>query len=355
PEQQAKWLERAANGNIVGTYAQTELGHGTFVRGIETRADYDPHTKEFVLNSPTLNSFKFWPGGMGLTCNYAVVIAQLFTQGKCHGVQTFIVQLRDEDTHLPLPGVSVGEIGPKLGMNGVNQGFLGFKDLRIPRENMLMKNAQVLEDGTFVKAPISVLTYGTMVYVRVHIVTDSANYLAQAATIATRYSAVRKQSPINPGDPEPQIIDHVTQQNKIFPQIAKSIIFTMSGKFLLEMYKQVMKDVDEGHFEGLADLHALSCCLKAIVTNESSLGIDVCRLSCGGHGYLQCSGFPTIYGFNTAAETYEGEHVILLLQTARFLMKAVKNPDLSPTVAYLKNYPDRQTLGVWQNSIGGDD
>lgn len=135
---------------------------------------------------------------MGLTANYAAVIAQLYTQGKCHGVQSFIVQLRDEETHMPLPGITVGEIGPKLGMNEVNQGFLGMKNVRIPRENMLMRNAQVLEDGTFVKAPVSVLTYGTMVYVRVLIVQDISNSLAKATTIATRYSVVRRQSPIDP-------------------------------------------------------------------------------------------------------------------------------------------------------------
>lgn len=45
---------------------QTELGHGTFIRGLETTATYDPETKEFVLHSPTLTSYKWWPGG----CKY---------------------------------------------------------------------------------------------------------------------------------------------------------------------------------------------------------------------------------------------------------------------------------------------
>ena len=31
-EQQAKWLPMAQKLEIIGTYAQTELGHGTFVR-----------------------------------------------------------------------------------------------------------------------------------------------------------------------------------------------------------------------------------------------------------------------------------------------------------------------------------
>lgn len=41
---------------------------------------------------------------VGHTCNYAVVMAQLYTQGKCHGIHPFIVQLRDEDTWMPMPG-----------------------------------------------------------------------------------------------------------------------------------------------------------------------------------------------------------------------------------------------------------
>lgn len=42
-------------------------------------------------------------------------------------------------------GVKIGEIGCKLGMNGTNQGYLGFEHVRIPRENMLMKNSKVLK------------------------------------------------------------------------------------------------------------------------------------------------------------------------------------------------------------------
>ena len=35
---------------------------GTFIRGLETTATYDPATEEFIINSPTLTSMKFWPG-----------------------------------------------------------------------------------------------------------------------------------------------------------------------------------------------------------------------------------------------------------------------------------------------------
>lgn len=42
-----------------------------------------------------------------------------------------------------LSGIKIGEIGTKLGMNGTNNGFLGFENYRIPKEHMLMKNSQV--------------------------------------------------------------------------------------------------------------------------------------------------------------------------------------------------------------------
>lgn len=135
---------------------------------------------------------------MGQTANYTILVAQLYSKGKCHGIHPFILQLRDEETHMPLPGITVGEIGAKMGLNATNNGFLILNKVRIPREHMLMRNAQVLQDGTFVKPPVSGLTYGTMMYVRVIIVKDMAAFLSRTTTIAIRYSAVRRQSPINP-------------------------------------------------------------------------------------------------------------------------------------------------------------
>ena len=43
---------------IIGCYAQTELGHGSNVQGLETTATFDPQTDEFIINSPTLTSSK---------------------------------------------------------------------------------------------------------------------------------------------------------------------------------------------------------------------------------------------------------------------------------------------------------
>lgn len=199
---------------------------------------------------------------MGHSSNYAVVIAQLYTNGKNHGVQPFMVQLRDEETWKPLKGVKIGEIGAKMGMKSVNNGYLAFDNVRIPRKSMLMQNAQVLEDGTFVQGKASVLTYGTLLFVRTIVIRDVVSFLTKAVTIATRYSAVRRQSPIDPTKPEPQVVDHVTQQNKIFPNIAKCIVYKLGADYSWEMYNRITSEMKQGVFDRLPEVWNFLLCIE---------------------------------------------------------------------------------------------
>lgn len=74
-EQGKLWLPKAKKLAIIGCYAQTELGHGSNVAGIETTATLDKASDEWVIHSPTVTSTKFWPGGLGITSNHAVVFA----------------------------------------------------------------------------------------------------------------------------------------------------------------------------------------------------------------------------------------------------------------------------------------
>ena len=142
-EQQAKWVPLARKTEIIGCYAQTELGHGSDVMNLETTATYDKEREVFVLNSPTLTSTKFWPGCMGHMANHALVVAQLYINGKKRGVQTFIAQIRDTETHKPMEGVVLGDIGDKFAMQQSDNGWLKFKQYAIPRENMMMRFATV--------------------------------------------------------------------------------------------------------------------------------------------------------------------------------------------------------------------
>jgi acyl-CoA oxidase len=126
---------------IISAYAQTELGHGSNVQGIELEARWDPFSKEFILHSPTLTASKWWNSSLGRTANYAIVVAQLLlptpgarTDGPVeyisYGPHSFVVQVRDLKTHQPLEGVVIGNIGPKFGYTTIDNAYMLFNNFR---------------------------------------------------------------------------------------------------------------------------------------------------------------------------------------------------------------------------------
>lgn len=70
---------------------------------------------------------------------------------------------------------------------------------------------------------------------------------------------------------------------------------------------------------------------------------------------MDSSNLPATYGLVTATCTYEGENTVLLLQTARYLIKAwrqaVSGQPLPPTVAYLAVFSRGMKQRPWKNTL----
>jgi acyl-CoA oxidase len=149
----------------------------------------------------------------GQTATHCVVFARLLIDGKDYGVHQFLVPIRDRETGQPLPGVEVGDCGAKMGRNGLDNGWLRFNQVRIPRDWMLQRWAQVSADGQYHQPPKLQLSYGALTTGRVSIVGDCAETLKKALTIAVRYSAIRRQFPSDTQpEIEQQILDYQTHQ-----------------------------------------------------------------------------------------------------------------------------------------------
>lgn len=348
-EQKEWWATKARRFEIAGAYAQTELGHGSNVRGLQTIAEFDKNTQEFVLNTPTLQSMKWWPGTLGKVATHALVYAQLIIDGKEYGVHSFMVQIRDEN-HKPLAGIELGDLGPKLGDHANDTGYMKMQNVRIPREFMLSRYQQVSSDGKYIRSESkqknAKLHYTTMIFTRGSMVRSAGGFLARAVTIATRYSCVRRQGYVDTKkgstykSAERQIIDYQVQRFRIFRQIALAYAIKFTGAWMLNRFK----DLEAGdhklkNLEILPEIAATSGGLKALCTFLVSEGIEDCRKCCGGNGYLMASGLAPLAANYVWQTTAEGDWIILMLQTGQFLLKslktAVSGQSLSDVVSYL--------------------
>ena len=77
------------------------------------------------------------------------MFAQLEVAGRERqsGVHAFVVPIRQDGR--PAPGVRIEDDGLKMGLNGVDNGRLWFDQVRVPREALLNRFADVSEDGTY--------------------------------------------------------------------------------------------------------------------------------------------------------------------------------------------------------------
>ncbi|KAJ9091546.1 hypothetical protein QFC21_007171 [Naganishia friedmannii] len=258
PAQFNYWIDKGVIGlnGVIGCFGMTELAHGSNVAGVETTATFDEQTDEFVIHTPHLGATKWWIGGAASTATHCAVFAQLIVKGKKCGVKTFIVQLRDVQTFQLKPGVNIGDIGKKMGRDGIDNGYIQFTYVRVPRAHMLMKHTQVSREGIVTDPPLAQLTYGALLSGRIAMVADSSNTAKKALTIALRYAAVRRQF----------------AAGKNQPLMAQAIAIGFTSLILTKMYNELteaMEVLEPGDpnlkevLEKLKETHSTSAGLKS--------------------------------------------------------------------------------------------
>ena len=121
-EQKKRWLPQLASGALLGAFALTEPASGSDAASLKTTARRNGHgyvlsgTKTFITNV----------GHAGLY----VVFARTGPDARAAGVTAFLVPAGS-------PGLRVGQVFDKMGLNGSPTGELVLEDVEVPAANRL--------------------------------------------------------------------------------------------------------------------------------------------------------------------------------------------------------------------------
>jgi acyl-CoA oxidase len=195
--------------------------------------------------------------------------------------------------------------------------------VRVPREALLDRYAQVREDGTYF-SPIEnpakrfFVMLGTLIQGRVSICGASITASKVALDLAVRHALARRQfGP--PGGDEVLLMDYRTHQRRLLPALATTYGLHFAQERLVARLHEVFTAPEVPDRER-RELETMAAGLKAVASWHATETIQGCREACGGAGYLRVNRFAALKADTDVFTTFEGDNVVLLQLAAKNLL-----------------------------------
>ncbi len=332
-----KYLDRIGKMQLPGCFAMTETHHGSNVKGLETTATYNHSEQTFTINTPHPKAQKEYIGNAANHGQMATVFAKLIVDNVDYGVNAFIVPIRNEKNEV-LDGITIGDCGLKMGLNGVDNGTISFDQVIIPKENMLDRFAKVNDAGEF-ESPIPsdnrrfFTMLGTLVGGRIGIPRSALSAAKSGLAITIRYSDQRRQFGPEGGSEIP-ILNYRMHQRRLFPHLAQTYALHFALRYLTQRF--IDKTPEE-----MQEIEALAAGLKAYTTWHTTATLQECREACGGKGYLSENRIDALKNDTDVYTTFEGDNTVLMQLVAKnrlsVFRKAFTEMDSMGKVSYIWN------------------
>ncbi|WP_392896346.1 acyl-CoA dehydrogenase [Streptomyces sp. LN699] len=309
-------------GELMGCFAMTETGHGSNVQALGTVARYDAASREFVITTPDDQARKDYIGNAARHAELGVVFAQLEVDGQARGVHAFVVPLRVGGR--PAPGVRIEDDGRKMGLNGVDNGRLWFDGVRVPREALLNRFADVTPEGVYESAIDNpnrrfFTMLGTLVQGRVSVAGAGISVAKVALAIATKYAVRRRQFEATPDTGEQVLLDYGLHQRRLLPLIARTYALHIAQDGVRTQLHEVFSGIQDDA-QARRRLESQAAGIKALGTWHATRVVQECREACGGAGYLAVNRFAALKSDSDVFTTFEGDNHVLLQLVAKGLL-----------------------------------
>ncbi|MEN1783578.1 MAG: acyl-CoA dehydrogenase [Bacteroidota bacterium] len=318
--QREQYLTDAGQAKLLGCFAMTETGHGSNVRGINTTATYLHEERCLVIDTPGKNDNKEYIGN-ALHATMATVFAQLLVNGKNEGVHAILVPLRD-GKHQELEGITIVDNGYKLGLNGVDNGKIWFRQVKVPVTHLLNHYGGIDADGHYKSAIQNpnkrfFTMLGTLVGGRICVAKGALAGAKMALCIAVKHALKRRQFNDSIKIQEDLLIDYPTHQLRLIPKVASCYVYHFALERAMADYAAIKGD-DKRKIETQV------AGLKAVITWFATAAIQEAREACGGKGYLLENRIADLKNDSDIFTTFEGDNTVLLQLAAKGVLSDFK-------------------------------
>lgn len=323
---------------ITGCFCLTEVGYGNNAVEMESTAklvfseEYNDYV--FELNTPTVNSEKFWITNGAYYAQYAVFFAQTYIPTDSfkkelnhEGINAFLVRLRDEKGNLQ-NGVTIDDMGSKQGMNGVDNARIRLKNVVVSKDNLLDNITKLIstEKGFMMvnnsenlksKRDRFLAASNRLLSGRICISCISLSETKICLATLNNYAESRLSNGKS-GKSDFPIKNFQLYSNQITPLIVKTLVLNTGLNYVRNVYSSFITNKKGSYSQDYFNHVVRLCCvIKPLLAWHNNDVSNICRERSGGMGYLSINRIENGIAVAHSAITAEGDSAVLMQKVCK--------------------------------------